>query len=456
MTKYNYVLGYRFVASILILTLFLQMNNCGNKPRSVTTEGQVDEGIEMIDQVIDVQKYRAMYSKAVHEEDKDAQFELGKQAYNVWLEKGVTEAYQDAKIWLQKAADQGHKEANILLGDLIEEREKQKEEVGEDITDVTSKNPGTQFNNGRESFELWKKTGDYKYKYLAIKWLTAAEFGGYIGAEELLNMLEGPTPYGFFQLLPSELMVNILNLLSIDELLKIKELNKDFYKYITGQELSSGIRINAGVKSDQSVINKWTIKKVIDFEDKEIRDFTIDNIPTLFFTELIGSVKNLPKSFWPYLSKSNIHTVNLSYNQIGDGDVRDFAKALKATNVHTVDLTGIGLRDVGVVSLQETNVHTIKLSENDLEDKQVEEFVKNLKGTNVHTIDLRWNKITDQGAVEIARNLEGTNVHTVDLSGNYDISQDTMDFLVREYSKINWQFANWKKSYWKEPYRKSV
>jgi TPR repeat protein len=120
------------------------------------------------------------------------------------------------------------------------------------------------------------------------------------------------------------------------------------------------------------------------------------------------------------LFKTNVHTLDLSDNQMGAQGAVVLAKHLKGTRVHTVDLSGNRIEAQGAEAfakhLQGTNVHTIKLSANRIDNQGAIGFARALQGTNVHTIKLSSNRIDNQGAIRFARALQGTNVHTLDLA----------------------------------------
>jgi hypothetical protein len=84
-------------------------------------------------------------------------------------------------------------------------------------------------------------------------------------------------------------------------------------------------------------------------------------------------------------------------------------------------------------------VHTVNLSWNEIGDQGAEGFAKHLQGSQVHTVNLIWNEIGDQGAIEFAKHLQGTRVHTVDLTYN-QIGPDVQRLLMEQYPHIKWVF----------------
>lgn len=87
------------------------------------------------------------------------------------------------------------------------------------------------------------------------------------------------------------------------------------------------------------------------------------------------------------------------------------------------------------VYLQGTNVHTLILDCNQIGDDDLRGM--QLQGTNVHTLDLSWNLFSDVGVREMP--LTDTKVQAMDLSGN-DISEVTHQYLRKTYPHISFTF----------------
>jgi len=54
-----------------------------------------------------------------------------------------------------------------------------------------------------------------------------------------------------------------------------------------------------------------------------------------------------------FLKKENVHTLHLSYNQIGGAGAKELAEKLQGTQVHTLNLSGNHIGDVGAKDLAE-------------------------------------------------------------------------------------------------------
>jgi Ran GTPase-activating protein (RanGAP) involved in mRNA processing and transport len=227
------------------------------------------------------------------------------------------------------------------------------------------------------------------------------------------------SPLGKFDLLPRELLSGILAYLGSKELGQVRQLSKSIYKLTTGYE-QPGI---VGVKNKPSTN---CLVKYLGLNTRTVNiaaeRLTLKTISSFAFYQLMGQVRNLPAIFWAHIKGTNVHTINLEENQIGDSGAVKLAKNLQGTRVHTIDLKYNEIGDSGatevVKNLQGTRVHTIDLGYNRIGDSGAVKLAKNLQGTSVHTIDLSENEIGDSGAAELAKNLQGTSVHTIVLSSN--------------------------------------
>jgi hypothetical protein len=164
--------------------------------------------------------------------------------------------------------------------------------------------------------------------------------------------------------LPVELLENIFSYLSCNSIMAVRQMNRLFYELTTGYSQPGLIGVenkpNRNINIEACVINKR-----ISF--KELKSETIPRFP---FYQFFKQVYNLPKGFWPYLGKTNIHTVSLLDNPIDQGEVVDFIKNLQGSKVHTVNLNRInlGAELVGELAkyLYATKVHTLNLKQNNL------------------------------------------------------------------------------------------
>jgi len=279
--------------------------------------------------------------------------------------------------------------------------------------------------------------------------------------------------------LPRELLEGIVSYLSFEEAMVVRQLNHYFYEFITGYD-----RVGmAGIlhKPSRSIsMATYSINKTIDLsvEASPYRPYRVTTIPSFIFYQLMRKVRNLPPIYWPYLAGTQVYTVDLESNKLGDsrlllgllgkclqeskvhtiflGDneieyygAKAFFKKLRYSNVQEVDLKHNELGDEGVSKLAEylpktklrkinlsrneiggsgtarfseclknTDIQEVDLSDNELGNEGVIEFGKHLKRTNVHTVNLESNRIGDQGVIGFAKNLRKTKIHTVYLYGN--------------------------------------
>jgi Ran GTPase-activating protein (RanGAP) involved in mRNA processing and transport len=224
-----------------------------------------------------------------------------------------------------------------------------------------------------------------------------------------------------FDIFPPEIWQEVFSYLDFEGVLSARAVNRDWSELITGPR-QAGV-VGAENKPQHIIDTRgWTRKKEIDFTSNKLAGLTPKTIPSFAFCHLMGHVRNLPQSFWPYLQGTQVHTVNLTCNDIDAQGAVGFAKHLQGTRVRTVDLSGNGIGDQGAVGfakhLQGTRVRTVDLSENGVGSQGAVGFAKHLQGTRVHTVDLGGNYIGAQGAEGFAKHLQGTRVHTVDLSRN--------------------------------------
>jgi hypothetical protein len=141
-----------------------------------------------------------------------------------------------------------------------------------------------------------------------------------------------------------ELWQEIFSYLNLDDVLAARAVSSDWNELITGFRKAGVV----GVKNKPSHIietRSWIKKKKIDFRNnKKSSQLTPAKIPSFAFYYLMGHVRSLPQSFWPYLQQTNVHTVGLSHNQVGAQGAMELAKHLQGTHVHTLAL---GSNEIG-------------------------------------------------------------------------------------------------------------
>jgi hypothetical protein len=237
-----------------------------------------------------------------------------------------------------------------------------------------------------------------------------------------------------------ELWQEIFSYLDFERVLAARAVSAEWNKLITGFR-EAGI---VGVENKTSHIidaRSWVKSKEIDFRNNKLKELTPATIPSFAFYYLMGQVHKLPQEFWPYLKGTNVHTLYLNWNLIGDAGASELAKALPDTRVHTLHLGWNQIGDRGAIAfakgLQGSQMQRVDLRGNQIGDAGAIELAKALQGTQVHTLDLASNRIGDRGAIGLAKNLQSTNVHTVYV---WKIGFETQKSLINQYPHIKWVF----------------
>ena len=239
---------------------------------------------------------------------------------------------------------------------------------------------------------------------------------------EIVSMeAEEATELGNFEMLPLELVQDILTYLNADQIKEVRGVNHAFYKLTTGYG-EPGL---VGVENRPNPIVNiacWVINKEIDFRKDKLNKLTPETIPSVAFYQLMGQIKNLPKEFWAYLQGTHVHTLNLARNQIDDAGASQLAQQLQGSRVDTLHLGGNQIGDAGasqlVQYLQESSVHTLNLARNQIGDAGASQLAQHLQESRVHTLDLSSNQIGAAGATQLAKHLQGSRVHTLNLGSN--------------------------------------
>jgi hypothetical protein len=204
-----------------------------------------------------------------------------------------------------------------------------------------------------------------------------------IGEEQEQNLVGQAQEISSFDIFPSEIWQEIFSYLKFEDILSARAVNSDWNELITGYRQVGLV----GVEHKPFHITHtraWSKDKEIDFTNDKLSKIKPETISSFAFYHLMGHVKKLPQSFWPYLQGTQVHTVGLTYSGLHAQYAKEFAQ-----------------------HLQGTKVHTVVLSYNHIDVQGAFEFAKHLQGTRVHTNDLSLNRIGDQGAEEFARALQG-------------------------------------------------
>ncbi|OJW68981.1 MAG: hypothetical protein BGO68_01955 [Candidatus Amoebophilus sp. 36-38] len=248
--------------------------------------------------------------------------------------------------------------------------------------------------------------------------------------EERLSKGEA-TALGYFEDLPIELVEMIFADVAYPSILACRQLNHFFYELMTGYSQVGLIGVSHKPTAKMA-ISICGINKCIDFGNLSC---TPETIPSFPFYCLMREVKSLPPSFWSYILNTQIHTLDLYCNQVGDSGIQALAKVLPNTQIHTLNL---GANQIGASGVQElakvlsnTHVHTLHLAYNQIGASGVQELAKVLPNSQVHTLYLCGNQIGASGVQELAKVLPGTQVHTFNLRYN-----QIGDSGVQELAKV--------------------
>ncbi|OJW73004.1 MAG: hypothetical protein BGO68_03690, partial [Candidatus Amoebophilus sp. 36-38] len=242
-----------------------------------------------------------------------------------------------------------------------------------------------------------------------------------------------------FEDLPIELVPMIFSEIDYPYILACRQLNHFFYELITGYPQVGLIGVDHKPIAKMK-ISICGINKCVDFEKLSC---TPETIPSFPFYYLMREVKNLLPSLWSYIPSTQIHTLDLEDNQIGDSGIQELAKVLSDTQIYTLNLEGNQIGDTGVQELAKvlpnTQVHTLKLGDNDLGDIGMQELAKVLSSTQVHTLNLNGNQIDSSGVQALAKVLPNTQVHTLNLWGN-QIGNEIQRLLKEQHPNITFSF----------------
>lgn len=192
---------------------------------------------------------------------------------------------------------------------------------------------------------------------------------------------------GDFDSVPRDILKVIFSYAGSKEMSQVRQLNKAFYKLTTGYNEPGVVGVEHKSQGSIHIGGSAISRGILNF--KVVKRITPKTMPSFVWYYLVGEVKNIFQSFWPYLRGTKVHTVYLGYSQIG--------------NVDAVEL------------------------------------IKHLKGTQVHTLDLKSNEIGSVGAIELAKHLLGTSIQTLDLSNN-KIEAEVQQTLREQYPYIEWKF----------------
>lgn len=139
------------------------------------------------------------------------------------------------------------------------------------------------------------------------------------------------------------------------------------------------------------------------------------------------------------------HTLDLSYNALGDEPIGMLAQAIANENcsLHTLDLHGNDAADVGAgalakgVASETCSLNTLYLWNNHVGNDGARALAKAIEEPtcSLHTLDLSYNEVGDEGARALVQALqsETCTLHTLDLRWNRagdDCARDVSDALA--------------------------
>lgn len=122
------------------------------------------------------------------------------------------------------------------------------------------------------------------------------------------------------------------------------------------------------------------------------------------------------------LKQSSLTKLDLSYNDIEDEGAKEIAHALLHTMLRWLDLscndiTHVGVRAIGEV-LNSSSITYLNLSSNRIENKGARAIFAGLAHSQLTKLCLTGNNITDEGVKEIAHALSNSPLLSLNLSGN--------------------------------------
>lgn len=139
----------------------------------------------------------------------------------------------------------------------------------------------------------------------------------------------------------------------------------------------------------------------------------------------------------------------MKLNQLGPREAQSFADALSSnTQLHTLNLQWNLIGDAGVKSLAQglktnTNLRALNLSHNNITSKGCLYLADALKvNCTLQKLKLYWNKIGNDGACSLLQALKfsGSALHHIDLQVNH-MDQTQLDAFNGKFDRIKYQRA---------------
>ncbi|MHB9147555.1 MAG: F-box protein [Candidatus Amoebophilus sp.] len=240
---------------------------------------------------------------------------------------------------------------------------------------------------------------------------------------EIIEMQQEPLSEAsnICHILPPEIWQEVFSHLDFKGILSARRVSSTWNELITGTPQISVVGV---MNKAHHIIDTrgWVKDKEINFRSQKLNQSIPETIPSFAFYHLMGSVRNLSQSFWPYLQGTNVHTLDLSNNDIDNKGIIELVKVLPRTQIHTLDLGDNNIDDKDIIEVAKvlpyTQIHTLWLDYTEIGYKGVVELAKVLPQTQIHTLDLCYNNIGYAALTELTKVLPQTQIHSLYLSRN--------------------------------------
>ncbi|MHB9148276.1 MAG: hypothetical protein ACYC2U_07910, partial [Candidatus Amoebophilus sp.] len=168
-----------------------------------------------------------------------------------------------------------------------------------------------------------------------------------------------------------EVLTNIFQYLPIRSILNLTEANTDLYKFFNDCQEIGLVGVENIKKS--TCFNPYS-SRVYCYSNFNKVKYSLENIPSIPFCRIMQQVSNLPRTYWPYIAKTNISAIILASKGMQNIDFIDLWKCL-----------------------QGSKVHEINLSYNEITDEVVTEIAKLPLPASLSKVNLEYNELTEAG-----------------------------------------------------------
>ena len=133
-----------------------------------------------------------------------------------------------------------------------------------------------------------------------------------------------------------EVLTNIFQHLPLRSILNLTEVNTDLYKFFNDcQEIGL---FGVGRINQSTCFNPYTVYDYC-YSDFHNVNYTPENIPTIPFCRIMQQVSYLPRTYWPYIAKTNISVIDLAAKGMQNADFIDLWKCLQGSKVQEINLS---------------------------------------------------------------------------------------------------------------------